>query len=271
MISNIVANKFFLALVVLILAAAASGQNWQPSHSAAHPDSTNCQSTYKSGSNFTYFEFCVTANGNIAELQSPAGFEHIRVGGSGEGYGVCDSANKVRYYDYAAGDSGNWKNAVITQPGGPNTFPLKVTRTSSDGLFTLTQTFTRNAGERIIKISMALKNNSTTSRTFTLLRFANVNANNGDGGDFKNEIDSGIDAAWAYNLQQYGVRLSTVPTSIEHAGFVDDTNDGPDPCNPSASSPPGQPFFGDGSVVVAYVIALSPGKSSTAAVEYKRF
>jgi hypothetical protein len=272
MVTNIVRNKMFLILAVLTLAAQAFGQNWQQrSNSTSLSAVPACQSTYTSGSGLTLFEFCVTANGNIAELQSPAGGEHIRVSGSGEGYGVCDSGTKVRYYDYDGGDSGNWKDALITQPGGPNTFPLKVVRTSSDGLFTLTQTFSRSTGERIVKIAMTLKNNGATSKTFILLRFANVNANNGDGGDLNNEFDSGIDAAWAYNNQAYGVRLSTATPSLEHAGFVDATNDGPDPCNPGASSPAGQPFFGDGSVVVAYVIALPAGKSTTSAVEYKRF
>jgi hypothetical protein len=273
-VTNIASKKVFLSLAVLTLAAAAFGQNRQQqqlAHSTSLSSAAACQSTYGSGHGLTLFEFCVTSNGNIAELQSPFGVEHIRFDGSGEGYGVCDYDNKVRYYDYDDGDSGNWKGAVITQPGGPNTFPLKVVRTSSDGLFTLTQTFSRNTGERIAKIAMTLKNNSSVSKTFILLRFANVNANNGDGGDLNNEFDSGIDASWAYNNLAYGVRLSAVTTFIEHAGFVDGTNDGPDPCSPSASAPPGQPFFGDGSVVVAYVITLPAGKSTTAAVEYKRF
>jgi hypothetical protein len=264
--------KLSLSIVVLVLRLAAFGQSEPPvPDSLSQAASTACQSTYTSGSGTTFFRFCVTANGNIAEFQSPAGFEHFLIGGPGEGYGVCNNETKVRYYDYV-GDSGNWKNAVITQPGGPNTFPLKVARSSSDGVFTLTQAFSRNSNERIAGIAMTLKNNASSPKTFTLLRFANVNANNGGYDNaFDNEFDSGIDAAWGYNSQLFGVRLSTVPTSVEHAGFVDLTNDGPDPCSPGVSSPPSQPYYGDGGVVMAYVLALAPGGSTTVNVEYKRF
>jgi hypothetical protein len=264
-------RKILLSLAVFGFGLAAFGQTTQRVSQSPSPSSAGtCQSIYTSGFGLTFFQFCVTANGNIAEFHSPAGWEHIAVGNPGEGYGVCDNDTKVRYYDYV-GDSGNWNNAVITQPGGPNTFPLKVTRTSSDGVFTLTQAFSSSPNERIAKISMTLKNNASSPKTFILVRFANVNANNGEDGTFNNDFDSGGDSAWVYNGGQFGVRLSTVPTALEHAAFVDMTNDGPDPCAPGSSSPPRQPYFGDGGVVMAYVLALPAGKSNTVSVEYKRF
>jgi hypothetical protein len=264
-------RKLSLFVLVLTLAMAAFGQSEQPPLITPYQSADGtCQSTYTSGSGVTFFRFCVTVNGNITEFQSPVGFEHIRVGPPGEGYGVCDHDTKVRYFDYV-GDSGNWNNAVITQPGGPNTFPLKVTRTAADGSFTLTQTFSQNTNERIAKIAMTLKNNASSSKTFTLVRFANVNANNGGNVGTLNNFDSGIDAAWGYNSVLYGVRLSTVPTTLEHAGFVDMTNDGPDPCSPGSSSPPQQPFYGDGGVIMAYVLAVPAGQSATVGVEYRRF
>jgi hypothetical protein len=42
-------------------------------------------------------QFCVTVNGNITEFQSPVGFEHIREGSFGEGYGICDFSNLNRF------------------------------------------------------------------------------------------------------------------------------------------------------------------------------
>jgi hypothetical protein len=251
----------------------AFGQTSQRGSQSSSPYSSGtCQSIFTSGSGLTLFQFCVTVNGNITVFHSPAGWEHIAgVLPGEEGYGVCDNDTKVRYFDYTS-DSGNWLNGVITQPGGPNTFPLKITRTSADGVFTLTQTFSRNPSERIAKIAMTLKNNASSSKTFILVRFANVNANNHSGvANLDNEFDSGGDSAWAYNVGQFGVRLSTVPTALEHAGFVDMTNDGPDPCAPGSSSPPEHPFYGDGGVIMAYVLALPAGKSNTVSVEYKRF
>ena len=266
-------RKLWLSVAVLGFGIAAFGQTSQLVSQSPSPSTAGtCQSVFTSGSGLTLLQFCVTVNGNITEFHGPAGWEHIAAGVPGqEGYGVCDNDTKVRYFDYTS-DSGNWSNAVITQPGGPNTFPLKITRTSSDGVFTLTQAFSRNPSERIAKISMTLKNNAGSSKTFILVRFANVNANTSSlGTNLNNEFDSGGDSAWAYNLGLFGVRLSTVPTALEHAGFVDMTNDGPDPCAPGSSSPPTHPFYGDGGVIMAYVLALPAGQSKTVGVEYKRF
>jgi hypothetical protein len=266
-------RKLWLSVAVLGFGMAAFGQTSQLVSQSPSPSTAGtCQSVFTSGSGLTLLQFCVTVNGNITEFHGPAGWEHIAVGVPGqEGYGVCDNDTKVRYFDYTS-DSGNWLNAVITQPGGPNTFPFKITRASSDGVFTLTQVFSRYPSERIAKISMTLKNNTGSSKTFILVRFANVNANNSNlGTNVNNEFDSGGDSAWAYNLGLFGVRLSTVPTSLEHAAFVDMTNDGPDPCSPGSSSPPKHPFYGDGGVVMAYVLAMPAGQSKTVSVEYKRF
>src|SRR5213594_1450398 len=101
-----------------------------------------CQSFYTSGSGSSYMKFCVTTNGNIAKFESPQGFTQMYA----EGYGVCDntipsSGYWVDYYDHEYTGSGNWATPVVVQPNGPNTFPLKIVRSSSDGLWTLTQTF----------------------------------------------------------------------------------------------------------------------------------
>src|SRR5262249_39740141 len=136
---------------------------------------SDCQSTFTSGSGLTFMEFCVTQNGNITEFQSPQGVEHIREGSFGEGYGICDFDNLNRYYDYADfGDTGNWLDPVLKQPNGPNTFPLTITRTTADGVFTLTQVFSQTPGERIVKVAMTLKNQTAASRDFALVRFADI-------------------------------------------------------------------------------------------------
>src|SRR5271156_2016023 len=77
------AMKLFLLLAALALAVPGFGQGRQtrPGPGAISPDATSdCQSTFTSGSGQTFFQFCVTVNGNVTELQSPAGFEHIREG-----------------------------------------------------------------------------------------------------------------------------------------------------------------------------------------------
>ena len=85
--------KLVLLLAVLTLAGPgfSQGQQKRPEPGTISPDATSdCQSTFTSGSGQTFFQFCVTGNGNITELESPAGYEHIREGSVQEGYAICD-------------------------------------------------------------------------------------------------------------------------------------------------------------------------------------
>jgi len=266
-----------LVLGILSCCSLAAGQSYhQTVNSPQLPLAlVSCQSTFTSGSGLNYLQFCVTANGNITEFQSPQGIEHLNEGTVGEGYGVCDGSTFTRYQDYAGfGDTGNWNLSTITQPKGPNTFPLKITRQSSDGVFLLTQTFSQVAAEKIAKISMILKNTSTSSRSFTLVRYADVDANNADGGDFNNQFTADSDSAfgynWALNPTQYGLMLSTEPTSFIHLAFVQISSLGPDPCDFATNLATNDTYFGDGSVAIAFQFTLAPGKSATIAVTYKR-
>ena len=272
-------RELFLFVVTLTLATAAFGQGTQRRYSnAISPEATSaCQSTFTSGSGATFFQFCVTVNGNITEFQSPAGFEHIKEGIVQEGYGICDIGTMLplltRYYDYAdGGDSGNWQAPVTTQPGGANTFPLKIVRTTSDGIFTLTQTFTRDTVEPTVKIAMTLKNNTKITKAFALVRFADIDANNGLN-NFTDLFDYTNDSSWGYNngLNLYGVMLSTVPTTLGHAAFVQDTAAGPDPCFVDNDLPNPTPWSGDGSVGLEWSNTLNNAKSISATAEYRRF
>jgi len=272
--------KLVLFLAVLALAGPgfSQGQQKRPEPGTISPDATSdCQSTFTSGSGQTFLQFCVTVNGNITELQSPAGYEHIRVGFYEEGYGICDfgttTGSETGYFDYAdGGDSGNWQNPVTTQPGGVNTFPLKIVRTTSDGVYTLTQTFTRDTVEPTVKIAMTLKNNTKAARDFALVRFADIDANNGYD-DSIDLFDFTHDAAWGYNngFTLYGVMLSTVPTTLPHFGFVQDTFEGPDPCGPVNNLPASTPWSGDGSVGLEWNNTVNNAKSIAATAEYRRF
>src|SRR5947208_526305 len=111
-------KAFWLLLALGLLAAGAVAQGLnQSAGGSPEPGSTACASTYTSGTGATFFQWCVTANGNIVSLQSPAGEEHIFEGTVGEGYQICNFTDSVAYTDYAAAaDTGNWKPSVVTQP-----------------------------------------------------------------------------------------------------------------------------------------------------------
>jgi len=265
-------KELLVGMAVLALAVLSFGQDQQSqvlNQGVVH--NPVCQSTFNYGSGQTLFDFCVTSNGNLIQFTSPQGFEHIQEGVIGEGYGICDTDLNAGYFDYAQrGVSGNWNNLVITQPGGPSTFPLKMTRATSDQAFTLTQSFSRNPGERIVKITMTIKNTSGVPKAVTLLRFADIDANNADHGDYLNEFDYGFESVWGYNTGSYGLGLSLVPTSVSHSELVWDEPGAPDPCSPRLNLATA-PFFGDGSAGIMFSFPLAAGKSKTVSVEYQRF
>jgi len=257
----------------LILAAVGFSQTQSRVPNSAAPLATGtCQSTFTSGNGITFLEFCVTVNGNVAEFQSPQGWEHIREGTISEGYAICDLSNDTRYFDYAElGDSGNWNAPVRTQPGGPNTFPLKIARTTADGFYTLTQTFTRNSADQSANVSMTLKNNRAVLNEAYLVRFADIDANSADRGDFQNEFDFGQDAAWGSNHGLFGLRMSGKANFPQFGAFAQNTSVGPDACNPFGLVPATTPFLGDGSAGVYFSMGFAAGKSQTVSVEYKPF
>ena len=53
---------------------------------------------------------------------------------------------------------------------------VKISRTTSDGIYTLTQTITQNAGNALAQVSMSIKNNTTGSHHVGLLRWADIDA-----------------------------------------------------------------------------------------------
>jgi hypothetical protein len=259
-------------VVVLTLAATGFGQvqqNTRVADTVSIDATTTCRHTFTSGSGPSLLKFCVTVNGNVAQLTSPGGFEHIREGTVGEGYGICDVDPDTNYYDYASEDSGNWQPPVASGSG----LPLTIKRTTSDGIYTLTQVFNRNTIEPAVKITMTLKNNTAASHNFVLLRYANINANNAHGGDFQNWFDNDNQSVWAYNsgFNSFGVMLSSVRTATPHVTAVQDATFGPNTCFPDGLTPAMTPWFGDGSVVLAWNGTLGASQAVTVIGEYKRF
>ena len=214
---------------------------------------STCSFTFTSGANNTYLKYCVTVNGNISQLQTPLGHEHIAVGLFGEGYGICDTTTPIAYFDYADfGDSGNWNAPLTTQP---NATTVKVVRTTSDGLWTLTQVITQAAGNSSIKVAMTLKNNDTAGRVASLLRYADVDADS----VLNNNFDATVNSAWGNNSIGYGLMLQNVgtPPIPSWTGLAQTVPNGPAPCNPLTNVH--VPLTAtDGSIFMFYDNALYP-------------
>jgi hypothetical protein len=241
---------------------------------ATPPATSTCNWTFTSPQTAAnkFVEFCVTVNGNITEFQSPSGIEHIRVGAVSEGYGICDgTTGAVPYYDYAdSGDSGNWQAPVTLAVTATS---VKIARTTTDGLWTLTQTISINKPVASAYVTMALKNNSAVTRLANLVRFADVDA----GGVAHNNLDGTLDSAWGYDPinsspPYAGLLLQvTGPNTFNHQGWAINTPNGPNPCTPNAN------FVGtltnvDGGIVsLNFLPNIAKGATKTVKLKYTAF
>jgi len=228
----------------------------------------------------SFLSFCVTANGNIASLQSPSGFDYIAQGGVGEGYGVCDISTGISYYDWAYVDSGTWGAPVLLSNSAT---AVKIARTTTDGLWTLTQTIAKQTGvQPYAKITMALKNNSGITKDAYLVRYADVDPANGPFTDtnFLESFDSSQYSAWGYaalnnslgenslGLMLEEIGQPNVPYGFE--GIAQNTSGAPNPCSPTANYA-GYQASVDGSVELFWILQLGAQKTGTVNAKYEPF
>ena len=148
--------KACLAVAVLLMSASAWGAT------------TQCLATFNNNQSDT--RWCVTQNGNIALLSATGGNgSGIMIQGN-EGYMIRTSF--ACYADNGQSDTGNWQASVVSEPKGPNTFPLTITRTTSDSSFTLTQKFSWGKNHSSIIVQMSL--GGQVSADAFLWRYADV-------------------------------------------------------------------------------------------------
>src|SRR5215467_11645373 len=258
-------RAFFAAL--LAVSTAALAQQPQGVQDTAEPPVTTCSFSYFSGPITTFTRYCLSANGNIVQFDSPSGFEYINNGGLLEGYGICDTNPNVSYYDYASIDSGNWGATTVTTT---NATTQVFVRDTADGIWELKQTITQvkasASSPGSVKITMALKNLSTISRNVTLLRIANVN--NGPVAT-NDEFVSSFNSAFGQEPgASWGLGLTTNTFTFAHNGIVADVPAGPDPCH-YVTHIINAAFVGDGSLGHVYAITVPAGATKTVTMTYK--
>jgi hypothetical protein len=248
------------------------------------PETEDCSYTFASGSGATYLKFCVAVNGNIISFNSPQGVEQIAQDGAYEGYGICDVYTGNQYYDYAAYNSGNWNAPTTISRTGTS---VKIERTTSDGLWTLTQAITSTPGTNpYATVGMELKNNSDTIKNVLLLRYVNaVPDKAATTGNWSENYDGTNDSAWGYTglaeslrngSDPYGLMIQNVgnptPTSVSYGrvGFAINTEAGPAPCTFYANYE--SPIVNaQGSAVYLYSFVLAKEQSVTETLKYISF
>ena len=271
-------KKLAFLFVVLTLSSLTFAQQNQRQSAAggAQLASETCAFTFTSGAGHGVTQYCVTANGNIAQFSA--------VGGNGlpqeflngvepaiEGYGLCDVNSLTPYWDYAQTASNNWNTATAVATANS----VKITRTTADGVWQLVQTITKIPGSKTAfgaaKIAMAITNLSTTDRLILFNRHANIDA----GGTTFNDFD--LTQTTVFGLVPFGngnglsSTASFVTTAFDFSlAFVMTVPGGPTPCQPFDNQGAQQAFFqGDGAVDQVFDLDILPGKTKTVTVTYK--
>jgi hypothetical protein len=255
-------------------------------------DSTEtCSYKFTSGSGATYMNYCITVNGNFANLESPEGVEMLDQQHAWEGYGVCDLVTNVGYWDYGYASSGNWKAPVkVTE----NATEVEIERSTSDGMYVLTQTISKVTGPSPqARIVMALKNTSGEEREAFLTRFAGFLPDKGaSASNLKENYDATLDSAWGYIPDfatfstpsgPYGLMLNSVgepaPASTFQfsLGFAYNSEYGPSPCVPTNQDTkgnnitPGLVINNLGAGAFTYALLLNKNETSTVTLRYLPF
>jgi hypothetical protein len=273
-------------------ASSNANKTLSPHEQTLMADSTEtCSYKFTSGSGATYMNYCVTVNGNFANFESPAGVEMLDQHRAWEGYGVCDLETNVGYWDYGYASSGNWKAPVkLTE----NATEVKIERSTSDGMYLLTQTISKVTGASPeARVVMALKNTSGQEREAFLLRFAGflpdkaASSMNG----YEN-YDGTLNSAWGYIPEYatyttpstpYGLMLNSIgepaPASTFSfgLGYAYNSEYGPSPCEPSGEDTkgdtvtPGMVINGYGSGTYVYALILNKNETSTVTLRYLPF
>lgn len=144
-----------------------------------------CFSTHSFSAGLTAFSTCFTQDGNVGSFAvggTGGPFEHLRNGAFIEGYVLCSSSG-VSGYDLESGGEAGFNDPTVVQPNGPNTFPLTITRTTTDLRFSLKQTFTATAA-RVVTVTMSVTNTHGALLTgVKLARVVDMDIDNSTGGD----------------------------------------------------------------------------------------
>jgi hypothetical protein len=223
---------------------------------------SGCFSTFRLGGNDM---LCISRHGNIASWSSYGQPSHFET----EGYTVCDLHTAGTYYqDFHGLLEFGWDSPVVSQPNGRNTFPLKIQRDTTDGMWQLTQTYARRARTVELTVTMRVTNLTGAPRDVRLLRRADLRMN-GSSSSTAVRYDRTGDAIWvraesgtaAMTLRGIAGTYSTHLRAGDLASGTD--------CDPGNDPVPGSGF--DVFTWVNFPSAtVKPGGSITRTVVYSR-
>lgn len=230
---------------------------------------------FTSGSGRYFMKFCISSGGSITLFESPLGQTNIN---GREGYVVCaDGDDNAIGFDAGVAEAG-WAGASASQPNGPGTFPLIVTRDSLDGRIRLTQTFTRNIVDRGVDIKMDVKNTSgVLLASVKLERYFDGDIGGSAGDD---EWRSTFESVWARTpLAPNMLLLTTADTAassrfgrMEIFAIWNPLGSGPQTARSCLGGTGFKEFTGDAvGRMVTFLGSLNPGQTKSRTFRYRRF
>jgi hypothetical protein len=229
-------KKVFLYAVALSVASfgAAVGVHAQsPNQKAADgpaPLGYNCTGgTFNSGAGANTFNTCISDTGNVVVFNNGGG-EVINLGTVMEGYVVCaDSGN---YYDTIVAASG-WGTPTISTPG---VLPITITRSTTDGKFSLKQTFAKDNTEHDLTITMSLKATGGARTNVRLMRAVDADVDENLSGSFVDLFDRSVDSVWA--RQSHGFSLTAETFGVSHVTSIRAFSGSPTGCDIGTDATP---------------------------------
>jgi hypothetical protein len=199
-----VKTKLMMMAGMLLIASGAFAQTGpNAAATAGAEDSSTCTWTFSSGSGASAMTWCVSNHGNLMRFESPAGFEHIRVGVFTEGYVICNGTSVLAYDLGDAGESGFAAGSTVLS--GPSSSGITIRRFSADGAWQLDQKFTRDKKENDVTILMTLRRLGVGLPDVRLARVVDFDNDNDFGDDTQDRSDRGI-----FSRDIRGVSLSNI-------------------------------------------------------------
>jgi hypothetical protein len=241
---------------------------------AVGTQSATCFSTHTSGSGATFIQICFSNHGNLVRLESPQDFRHLN---AIEGYALCsgDPFQPARAFDSGPFEAG-FNASTISQPNGPNTFPLTITRPTTDGAFRLQQTFARDSAEKDVTMTMVLTNLSPAPiGSVFLTRYFDGDIDNFPGDDI---YDQTLDSVWgkqSFGASGHGLMLTALTFTTPHVTDTEPFSEWKQTNGSTCRAPSGGfggPVEGDLVGRLTYELGtLNAGQSKTVRVLYRRF
>ncbi len=234
------------------VAARAAGPATAGSTGAIEPQTSTCSYPFGAGN----LVWCVSSNANLTKLVSPAGNQILPSSiASNEGYVLCSPTGS--YYSLGAAEFGFGGATLVSLTSSA----ITISRTTTDGQFTLLQKISRDTNERDITIQMKLTNNGSAKAGVKLARFAEVGVDN-DGGD--DRYDASVDSLWAREAHAFS---ASPRLGIAHSIWIGDL--ALSDCSPRLVPPvpggPGRVYFSN-----RFDIGnMSAGQSKTMYLAYR--